>query len=180
MWMLKIEINFQDPLMRRIDGSHMIPPSAVIPDHIFQITSSSLQYSKPPIPDQIFQNQNNPNNCLCQVIHHRLPIKRPNRFTSWISNFQFQVTPLLGDGNDADIIFNVYSCQFHKFENIDKLYFVITDLIWRMYTNFSSQLNFQAKKIDVFSRAFFPFLFFVFNCWYWSYYLTRAQGKSQE
>jgi len=78
-----------DPLMRRIDGSHMIPPSA--------------------------------------VIHHRLPIKRPNRFTSWISNFQF-----------------------------------------------------QAKKIDVFSRAFFPFLFFVFNCWYWSYYLTRAQGKSQE
>ena len=26
-----------------------------------------------------------------QVIHHRLPVKRPNRFTSWISNFQFQV-----------------------------------------------------------------------------------------
>ena len=25
------------------------------------------------------------------MIHHRLPIKRPNRFTSWISNFQFQV-----------------------------------------------------------------------------------------
>jgi len=76
-----------DPLMRRIDGSHMIPPSA--------------------------------------VIHHRLPVKRTNRLVGWFTNFQF-----------------------------------------------------QAKKIDVFSRAFFPFLFFVFNCWYWSYYLTRAQGKS--
>jgi anionic glutamate receptor len=77
----------QDPLMRRIDGSHMIPPSA--------------------------------------VIHHRLPVKRQNKMMHWLTNFQF-----------------------------------------------------QAKKIDVFSRAFFPFLFFVFNVWYWSYYLTRSQGKS--
>ena len=74
--------------MRRIDGSHLIPPSA--------------------------------------AIHHRLPVKRQNQLSAWLSNFQF-----------------------------------------------------QAKKIDIFSRAFFPFLFFVFNVWYWSYYLTRKQGKSQ-
>ena len=30
--MQKIKMNPQDPLMRRIDGSHMIPPSAVIPN----------------------------------------------------------------------------------------------------------------------------------------------------
>ena len=35
--MQKIEIYLQDPLMRRIDGSHMIPPSAVIPNQISQI-----------------------------------------------------------------------------------------------------------------------------------------------
>ena len=37
--------------------------------------------------------------------------------------------------------------------------------------------QFQAKKIDVFSRFGFPLVFFVFNVWYWSYYLTRSQKK---
>ena len=35
--MQKIKMNLQDPLMRRIDGSHMIPPSAVIPNHITRL-----------------------------------------------------------------------------------------------------------------------------------------------
>jgi len=34
--------------------------------------------------------------------------------------------------------------------------------------------EFQAKKIDVFSRVFFPFVFAMFNIWYWSYYLSKA------
>ena len=34
--------------------------------------------------------------------------------------------------------------------------------------------EFQAKKIDVFSRVFFPFVFAVFNIWYWSFYLSRS------
>jgi len=40
--------------------------------------------------------------------------------------------------------------------------------------------NFQfgAKKIDVFSRFGFPLVFFLFNAWYWSYYLTRTQQKT--
>ena len=70
----KMKMNSQDPLMRRIDGSHMIPPSAVNTQMTKSIFKPYLQL------------------VLCQVIHHRLPIKRPNRFTSWISNFQFQVT----------------------------------------------------------------------------------------
>jgi len=37
--------------------------------------------------------------------------------------------------------------------------------------------QFQAKKIDIFSRFGFPLVFFFFNVWYWSYYLTRAQKK---
>eukprot|EP00088_Acartia_fossae_P065169 TRINITY_DN80303_c0_g1_i1.p1 TRINITY_DN80303_c0_g1~~TRINITY_DN80303_c0_g1_i1.p1 ORF type:complete len:410 (+),score=67.89 TRINITY_DN80303_c0_g1_i1:112-1230(+) len=37
--------------------------------------------------------------------------------------------------------------------------------------------QFQAKKIDVFSRVLFPFSFALFNVWYWSYYLTRTQTK---
>ena len=42
-----------------------------------------------------------------QVIHHRLPVKRPNRFTSWISNFQFQVKTLLdADDDHSDNIFS--------------------------------------------------------------------------
>merc|ERR1719189_2036087 len=40
------------------------------------------------------------------------------------------------------------------------------------YKNF----HFQAKKIDVVSRVFFPFAFALFNAFYWSYYLTRKQG----
>jgi len=35
--------------------------------------------------------------------------------------------------------------------------------------------KFAAKKIDVFSRVLFPSVFAVFNCLYWSYYLTREQ-----
>ena len=37
--------------------------------------------------------------------------------------------------------------------------------------------EFQAKKIDVFSRVFFPFVFALFNIWYWSYYLSKATHK---
>jgi len=76
-----------DPLMRRIEGSHMVPPSAVL--H-----------------------------------HNRIPMRRPNKISLWVKNFQF-----------------------------------------------------QAKKIDVFSRVLFPFCFALFNAWYWSYYLTRAQSQ---
>ena len=41
--------------------------------------------------------------------------------------------------------------------------------------------NFQfgAKKIDVFSRFGFPFVFFIFNIWYWSYYLTREHKQTK-
>jgi len=78
-----------DPLMRRMEGSHLMPPSA--------------------------------------VIHHRISVRRPNKLSLWIKNFQF-----------------------------------------------------QAKKIDVFSRVFFPFVFAIFNVWYWSYYLTRKQGKPEK
>jgi len=77
-----------DPLMRRVEGSQMMPPGT--------------------------------------VIHHRLPVRRQNKLLLWMTNFQF-----------------------------------------------------QAKKIDVFSRVFFPFVFGVFNIWYWSYYLTRA-NQSEE
>jgi len=77
-----------DPLMRRMEGSQLMPPGA--------------------------------------VIHNRIPMRRPNKLTLWIKNFQF-----------------------------------------------------QAKKIDVFSRVFFPFVFAMFNIWYWSYYLTRAQAGSK-
>ena len=75
--------------MRRMEGSHLMPPSA--------------------------------------VIHHRISVRRPNKLSLWIKNFQF-----------------------------------------------------QAKKIDVFSRVFFPFVFAIFNVWYWSYYLTRKQGKPEK
>ena len=69
--------------MRRVEGSHIIPPAA--------------------------------------VIHHRLPGRKSNKLFLWFKNFEF-----------------------------------------------------QAKKIDVFSRVFFPFVFAVFNIWYWSYYLSRS------
>jgi len=44
-------------------------------------------------------------------------------------------------------------------------------------TGWMRNFQFQAKKIDVFSRFGFPLVFFFFNLWYWSYYLTRAQGR---
>jgi len=47
-------------------------------------------------------------------------------------------------------------------------------------TNWVRNFEFQAKKIDVFSRFGFPGIFFLFNVWYWSYYLTRTQGKPVE
>jgi len=75
-----------DPLMRRLERSHLMPAG-----HILDNTQS---------------------------------LKTPNRLRAWMQNFQF-----------------------------------------------------QAKKIDVFSRFGFPLVFFVFNVWYWSYYLTRSQKK---
>jgi len=47
-------------------------------------------------------------------------------------------------------------------------------------TTWVRNFEFQAKKIDVFSRFGFPGIFFLFNVWYWSYYLTRTQGKPVE
>jgi len=72
-----------DPLVRRVEGSQIMPPSA--------------------------------------VIHHSLPAKKHNKLVNWAKNFEF-----------------------------------------------------QAKKIDVFSRVFFPFVFAMFNIWYWSYYLSKS------
>jgi hypothetical protein len=43
--------------------------------------------------------------------------------------------------------------------------------------NYIKNFQFQAKKIDVFSRVLFPFTFALFNCMYWSYYMTRQQEK---
>ena len=40
--------------------------------------------------------------------------------------------------------------------------------------NWAKNFEFQAKKIDVFSRVFFPFVFAMFNIWYWSYYLSKS------
>jgi len=45
------------------------------------------------------------------------------------------------------------------------------------FTTWLKNFEFQAKKIDVFSRFGFPGIFFLFNVWYWSYYLTRTQGR---
>jgi len=73
-----------DPLLRRIEGAHLIPPASILPGHI----------------------------------------PSSNRIGEWMRNFQF-----------------------------------------------------QAKKIDVFSRVLFPSSFALFNCLYWSYYLTRHHGK---
>ncbi|XP_023331534.1 glutamate-gated chloride channel [Eurytemora carolleeae] len=73
-----------DPLLRRIDGAHLIPAGSILPGRV----------------------------------------RRSNRFTEWMRNFQF-----------------------------------------------------QAKKIDVLSRILFPSTFALFNCLYWSYYLTRSHGK---
>jgi len=78
-----------DPLMRRIEGSQILPAGA--------------------------------------VIHHRPPTGKRNLFTSWVNDFQF-----------------------------------------------------QAKKIDIFSRWIFPFTFLMFNIWYWSYYLSQAQSKAKK
>lgn len=83
-----------DPLMRRIEGSPMIPPSA--------------------------------------LLHNEIPMRRKNicrRISEWMSNFQF-----------------------------------------------------RAKKIDVISRVLFPASFLLFNIIYWSYYLsqdTDQQGNKK-
>jgi len=77
-----------DPLLRRIEGAHLIPPGSIIPAH-------------PPKPGRIDQ-----------------------RLREWARNFQF-----------------------------------------------------QAKKIDVFSRVLFPSCFAMFNCMYWGYYLTRTHER---
>ena len=39
--------------------------------------------------------------------------------------------------------------------------------------------KFAANKIDVFSRVFFPSVFAIFNCLYWSFYLTREQQNKK-
>lgn len=80
-----------DPLMRRMERSHLMPPVAGI------------------------------------VHDTRFSMRKPGRLSCWIRNFQF-----------------------------------------------------QAKKIDVFSRFLFPFIFALFNVWYWSYYLTRTQGEENK
>lgn len=77
-----------DPLLRRIEGAHLIPPGSIVPAG--QVKSKR--------------------------IHHRL--------RDWARNFQF-----------------------------------------------------QAKKIDVFSRVLFPSSFALFNCMYWGYYLTRQHER---
>ena len=38
--------------------------------------------------------------------------------------------------------------------------------------------NFRAKKIDVISRVMFPLVFAIFNCMYWSYYLTQENKQT--
>ena len=87
--------------MRRIEGSQMLPPGA--------------------------------------VIHHHPKTPRGNKLTTWVRDFQF-----------------------------------------------------QAKKIDIFSRfvfvfifilisrVIFPFTFLMFNLWYWSYYLSQAVANAKE
>ena len=97
----------QDPLMRRIEGSQILPAGAVI-HHRFHSISILLIIST----------------CLH---HHRPPTGKRNLFTAWINDFQF-----------------------------------------------------QAKKIDIFSRWIFPFTFLMFNIWYWSYYLSQAQSKAKK
>ena len=47
-------------------------------------------------------------------------------------------------------------------------------------TGWAKNFQFHAKKIDVFSRFGFPLVFFLFNLWYWSYYLTRVQGSKAD
>ena len=54
------------------------------------------------------------------------------------------------------VIFNVYSHQFHKFENIDKLYFVITDLIWHYVYQFLLTIKFPGKKNWCVFSGIFP------------------------
>jgi hypothetical protein len=77
-----------DPLLRRIEGAHLIPPGSIVPAG--QVKSKR--------------------------IHTRL--------RDWARNFQF-----------------------------------------------------QAKKIDVFSRVLFPSSFALFNVMYWGYYLTRQHER---
>ena len=68
------------------------------------------------------------------------------------------------DQSDSDILTQIVTFTPTRLpvRNSNKL------LMW--FKNF----EFQAKKIDVFSRVGFPFVFAVFNIWYWSYYLSRS------
>ena len=61
----KIKMNSQDPLMRRIDGSHMIPPSAVVP--IFHLTH---KWPKPIFQNKIYQNHLKPS---LQLVASNIP-----------------------------------------------------------------------------------------------------------
>ena len=49
-----------------------------------------------------------------------------------------------------------------------------------LFTSWVNDFQFQAKKIDIFSRWIFPFTFLMFNIWYWSYYLSQAQSKAKK
>jgi len=49
-----------------------------------------------------------------------------------------------------------------------------------VFTSWVNDFQFQAKKIDIFSRWIFPFTFLMFNIWYWSYYLSQAQSKAKK
>ena len=103
----------QDPLMRRIEGSQILPAGAVI-HHRWHLTS----WFTPSLQFDLFK---------LFLLHRRPHTGKRNVFTSWVNDFQF-----------------------------------------------------QAKKIDIFSRWIFPFTFLMFNIWYWSYYLSQAQSKAKK
>ena len=42
------------------------------------------------------------------------------------------------------------------------------------------RFQFDAKKIDVFSRLLFPSAFVLFNAVYWTYYLSFDKGGQRE
>jgi len=51
------------------------------------------------------------------------------------------------------------------------------NFVKRWFTQRYRNFQFGAKKIDVFSRFGFPLVFFIFNIWYWSYYLTQEHKQ---
>ena len=97
---------FQDPLVRRVEGSQIMPPSAVIHHRQLGSIRSVFNFSS------------------TFLFPCSLPAKKHNKLVNWAKNFEF-----------------------------------------------------QAKKIDVFSRVFFPFVFAMFNIWYWSYYLSKSHKQ---